>query len=408
MSDPSSIIVVGAGVVGVHTAWYLQKNGFQVTLIDQNSEAALETSFANGSQLSYGHVEPWASKETYPHILKALFDETSPILFRLRLDLKQWAWVTSFLRQGTTERYQYNLKRLLSLAMRSRSAHINLEQSLQINFAQQNKGIIHLYSSNEAYQRGLHHAQVVNDLGYERYPLDLNALNIIEPTLQFSPLSFSGATYCPNDSSGDAKVWTQSLCQHFMSLGGHFLNNASVSSLWYSNQRCQGVILNNQQQLPASRVVLCTGVMTQQLIKPLGISVSIYPVKGYSITLPIINKSVIPQVSLTDDQGKIVISRLGDYLRVAGTAEFIGWDHSLNQQRVNALVKRTKQFFPTGLDFNEINPWTGLRPVTPSGYPYIGASPITGLYFNTGHGTLGWTLSAGSAELLVEQILQET
>ncbi|MCC6068420.1 D-amino acid dehydrogenase [Ferrovum sp. PN-J185] len=408
MSEPSSIIVVGAGVVGVHTAWYLQKNGFQVTLIDQNNDSALDTSFANGSQLSYGHVEPWASKETYPHIIKALFDETSPILFRLRFDFKQWAWILSFLREGTSQRYQYNLKRLLSLAVRSRLAHLNLQQSLHIDYAEQNKGIIHLYSSNDAFQRGIHHAQVVNELGYQRYPVDRVTLNSIEPTLQYSPLSFSGATYCPNDASGDAKVWTQALCRDFISLGGRFLNNTPISSLWHNNRRCQGVIVNNQEHIAAQRVVLCTGVMTPKLIKPLGISVSIYPVKGYSITLPIIDKSIIPQVSLTDDQGKIVISRLGDYLRVAGTAEFVGWDRSLNPQRIEALVKRTREFFPTGLDFNHINPWTGLRPVTPSGYPYIGASPIAGLYFNTGHGTLGWTLSAGSAELLVEQIMQET
>lgn len=394
-------------MVGVHSAWFLQNAGFEVTLVDQHSESAQETSFANGSQLSYGHVEPWASKETYPQILRALWDERSPILFRLRADLAQWRWALAFLREGTATRYQHNLKQLLTLALRSRRAHLRLQEALRIDYKEQNKGIIHLYATEEAYQRGIHHAQVVNDLGYPRYPLTRDELFRLEPSLQHALTPIVGATYCPEDASGDAKVWTQALCHDFLAKGGTFLKAKRVHSLWHSEGRVKGIVFDNQEKLEGQRVILCSGVMTPSLVKPLGLSIPIYPVKGYSITLPITDPSVINEVSLTDDQGKIVLSRLGDTLRVAGTAEFIGWDLTLNQQRVDFLVERTKAIFPKGLDFRELNAWTGLRPVTPSGYPFIGQSSLSGLYFNTGHGTLGWTLSAGSAEQLTEDILRE-
>ncbi|HQT80778.1 MAG: FAD-dependent oxidoreductase [Ferrovum sp. 37-45-19] len=407
MSRTSSIIVVGAGIVGVHTAWYLQQAGFTVTLVDHNTAPAQETSFANGSQLSYGHVEPWASKDTYPQIFRALWDETSPILFRLRWDLAQWRWAFSFLREGTTQRYHHNLKQLLKLAMRSREAHLELQQTLHIDYAEQNKGIIHLYATQEAYRLGIHHAEVINDLGYARYPLSVSELFHLEPALEHSPTPIFGATYCPQDASGDARAWAQALCQDFITKGGKFLTQSTVQSFVRGRGRIQGIVLENQEQLEAGRVILCTGIRTISLIKPLGLSVSIYPVKGYSITLPITDPSVIPHISLTDDQGKIVMSRLGNYLRVAGTAEFIGWDDTLNNKRVDSLVRRCQAYFPKGLDFSQLNAWTGLRPVTPSGYPYIGESKLPGLYFNTGHGTLGWTLSAGSAKIITEQILRE-
>jgi D-amino-acid dehydrogenase len=397
------VVVLGSGIVGTASAWYLHKAGHEVTVIDRQPEAARETSHANGGQVSAGHVEPWASPSTLPQLAKWAFQEDAPMLFRLRADLEQWRWSLQFLLECFPSRSRDNLRQLLQLGVYSRAALIQLREETGIAYHALSRGILNLYPTLADWDRGSRAADAVARLGYPRYRVTLEEALSIEPALSASRGHWVGATYTPQDESGDARQFTVALARLCESRGVQFRFNRTVQGISVGKGQVKGVMLQGSPvPLEADAVVVALGSFSASLLRPLGIRIPVYPVKGYSATIPITEPSAAPDVSVTDDACKMVFTRLGDQLRVAGTAEFAGFNLSLNPARCEALVRRARVLFPDAADYSQATFWAGLRPSTPSNRPLIGRTPIRNLYLNTGHGTLGWTLGCGSGQALAD------
>ena len=395
------VVVLGAGILGVSSAWYLREAGHQVTVIERQAEAAMETSFANGGQLSAGHVEPWASPETFPQLLKWGFREDAPLLFRLRADPQQWLWILRFLRECWPQRSHRNLLALLNLGLYSRAAQMALHKQTGIAYQAQDRGILNLYPTFADWNRGCRAAALITRHGYPRTRVSQAEALVLEPALEASRSLWVGATYTPGDGSGDAKVWTQALARLCEAHDVSFRFNQTVQGLATDGRRITGIALAGQTALlEADAVVVALGSYSAPLLRPLGLNIPVYPVKGYSATVPILDPAAVPQVSITDDAHKMVFTRLGDAFRIAGTAEFNGYDTSLNTARCNALLARAQSLFPGAADYTRPTFWTGLRPATPSNLPLIGRTRMANLFLNTGHGTLGWTTGCGSGKAL--------
>lgn len=399
-------IVLGAGVTGVTSAWFLQKQGFDVTVVDRQPAAGMETSFANGGQISVSHAEPWANPGAPKKVLKWLMKEDAPLLFRLRADVRQWRWGMQFLRECSPERTRHNIIQMLNLGTYSRSTLQALRAETGIEYSCLTKGILHFYTNPQEFDEALEPAQLMREYGCDRQVIDANEAVRLEPALAHVKNKIAGATYTQADESGDAHVFTQNLSKLCASKGVAFQYNTTILGFDVAGGQISGVRVrdgNGQVQvLKADKYLLCMGSYSPMLVKDLGVDLLIYPAKGYSATLHIEDPSKAPQVSLTDDEYKLVFSRLGDQLRIAGTAELNGYSTSLNDVRCKAITRRVMELFPGVANPNKAVYWTGLRPATPSNVPYIGLSKIPNLYLNTGHGTLGWTHSCGSAMAIAD------
>lgn len=405
------ILVLGAGVVGVTSAWYLAQDGHDVTVLDRQPAAAMETSFANGGQISVGHCEPWANPQAPRQVLEWLGREDAPLLFRLRADPHQWLWGLRFLIECLPARTTRNTVRILHLALFSRECLLALRTATGIEYEQLSKGILEIYDDAQEFAAAKESAERVSAAGYPREPKSPQGCCAVEPALAGAKMQLVGGIYTPGDESGDAHRFTQNLAALAAAQGVSFRYGVSVESLVREGDRLRSVRVVNQagrkEVLSADAYVLALGSYSPLLLRPLGVHLAVYPTKGYSATLPIIKSETAPQVSLTDMSHKIVFSRLGERLRVAGTAELTGYDLSLNAVRCAALGRRARELFPEALAHEQVEYWTGLRPATPSNVPYIERSALGNLYLNTGHGTLGWTLACGSAKRLAQIIAGE-
>jgi D-amino-acid dehydrogenase len=398
------VLVLGAGVVGITSAWYLRQQGFEVTVVDRQAAAGLETSFANGGQISVSHAEPWANPAAPAKILKWLWREDAPLLFRLRADRQQWLWGLNFLRECTAERTRHNITQMVRLGTYSRQCLQDLRAHTGIEYDCLTRGILHFYTNPHEFDAALAPAQIMRELGCERRVIDATEAVRLEPALARIQDQIVGATYTDADESGDAHRFTQHLAALCAQAGVQFLYAHQIERLEMHDWQITGVKVKDAHGQPhtlkADRYVLCLGSYSPLLTRPLGMNLLIYPAKGYSATYPIIAPAAAPQVSMTDDEFKLVFSRLGNRLRVAGTAEMNGYNTELNLVRCEAITRRVLQICPDAVDVSGVQYWTGLRPATPSNVPYIGQSPIKNLYLNTGHGTLGWTHSCGSGQAL--------
>lgn len=399
------VTVLGAGVVGVTSAWYLAADGHEVTVIERQPLPAQETSFANGGQISVSHAEPWANPHTPLKALKWMGREDAPLLWRWRADPAQWAWGLRFLRECTTARARANVGAIVGLGLASRSALQSLRQELALEYDHLERGILHFYTDRSEFEHALPQAALMRAHGCERVPKTAAECLAIEPTLAGSVVPVVGGTYTVSDESGDARRFTESLAQHAAARGVRFRYDETVTALLREGDRVTGARLASGEQIRADMTVLALGSYSPLLLRPLGVRLPVYPAKGYSATLALPEGAAAPTVSLTDDGCKIVISRLGQSLRVAGTAEFNGYDTSLNAARCVALLRRICEIFPALATVTQVEYWAGLRPATPSNVPLIGdmaGAGLPGLWVNTGHGTLGWTLACGSARLLAD------
>ncbi|MBI4997036.1 MAG: D-amino acid dehydrogenase [Rhodocyclales bacterium] len=397
------ILVLGGGLVGVASAWYLSEDGHEVTVVDRQPGVALETSFANGGQISTSHAEPWANPETPWKALQWLGREDSPLLWRLRADPAQLAWGLRFLRECTPGRTRANIVAILRIALYSRALLKSLRPALGLQYDQQERGILHFYTDEAEFAHAMPQAALMRDYGCERLVKTASECLAIEPALAGSTVPIVGGTFTAGDESGDAHSFTQGLADRAAARGVAFRLGSSVAALAQAGGRVTGVRLANGETLTADAYVVALGSYSPLLLKPLGLGVPVYPAKGYSATFALPGGSVAPTVSLTDDGHKIVFSRLGERLRVAGTAEFTGYDTSLNDVRCQALVRRTRAIFPQ-LRTDQVEFWAGLRPATPSNVPLIGGTRLANLYLNTGHGTLGWTMACGTGKLLADLV----
>jgi len=406
------VVVLGAGIIGVSTAWYLLEQGHEVIVVDRQKDAALETSFANGAQISVSFCEPWANAGAPFKVAKWLLRDDSPLLFRPKLDPKQWIWGLSFLTQCTTAAFERNVEQLVQLGRYSHASHKVLAAKTGIEFERLERGILHFFSSQADFEAGAAGAEVMRRHGVDRRVLNREEVLKVEPALAAFGAHIHGGTFTPSDESGDAKVFTQKLAQLCQQRGAQFLWEHDVLALSRQGDAIDQVQIASllsgaKQDLKADAFVAAMGSYTPALVKPLGEFLNIYPAKGYSATLKLKKPEAASVVSLLDDTRKIAISRLGDSIRIAGTAELVGFDTHLNSPtakvRCDALVRRYEELFPGVADLSERNYWTGLRPSTPTNIPYIGRSrKASNLWINAGHGTLGWTHGAGSGLALAE------
>lgn len=399
------ILVLGAGVVGVAAAWYLAEAGHEVTVVDRKAAPGLETSYANGGQISVSHAEPWANPTAPFKVLRWLGREDSPLLWRLRADPAQWAWGLRFLAECWTWRTRNNIRAIVDLALESRNRLASLRAGLNLDYDCLTRGILHVYSDTTEFEHALPQAALMREFGCERVPKTPAECLAIEPALVDSRLPIVGGTYTAADESGDAHKFTCELARHCVLRGVSFVHGAELRGLLAASGRIAGVRLADGAALGADAFVVALGSYSPLLLRPLGLHLPLVPAKGYSVTLPLREGAMAPTVSITDDGAKIVLSRLGQRLRVAGTAEFAGYDTSINQQRCETIARRALEWFPGVGGTEEMEFWAGLRPATPGNVPFIGrVAGYENLYLNTGHGTLGWTMACGSGKLLADLV----
>ena len=402
-----NILVLGAGVVGTTTAWYLKQAGHTVTVIDRQPIAGNETSFANGGQISVSHAEPWANPHVFAHLMRWLGREDAPLLWRWRADLAQWLWGLRFLPECLPGRTRRNVEAIVNLALYSRGCLQALRAETGLHYDHLERGILHLYTDPAEYAQAAAAASLMRSFGLDREPVDVDRCLEIEPALRDARAYLVGGDYTPSDESGDAHRFTRALAERAQAAGVDFRFGLTVDRIAPAGRRIAGVVVrgaDSEELLTADAYVVALGAYSPMLLNPLGVRVPVYPAKGYSATLTLAEGTLAPQVSLTDDGRKIVFSRLGNRLRVAGTAEFNGYNLELNPVRCEALMARTRELFPHLEYVGEPAFWCGLRPATPSNVPCIGASRYDNLWLNTGHGTLGWTMACGSGAALADLI----
>jgi D-amino-acid dehydrogenase len=413
MQNPSAsfdALVLGAGVVGINSAYWLARAGKSVCVIDRQPAAGLETSFANGGQVSVSHAEPWANPSAPLKIMRWLFDSNAPLLFRPRMDIHQWLWIARFMVDCLPHRADRHTTEIVKLATASRTLLRQIREREKLDYDQRTLGILHFYRDNREFEAAIRVAELMRNHGCDRRVITRDEILQIEPAFSDRRDAIVGATYTADDESGDAKKYTQALAEVCARMGVTFLYSSDVVAL--DADRTAGRIDSIQVRSPAGYrtingrdIVVSLGCHSAPFLRRYGVSLSIYPAKGYSITIPVDAGNQAPFVSLTDDQYKLVYSRLGERLRIAGTAELSGYGLELNRARCQAILDNVRNLFPRAGDFDKAAFWTGLRPTTPSNLPYLGRTrAYRNLWLNTGHGTLGWTLGAGSGKKISDMI----
>ncbi|MGE5616138.1 MAG: D-amino acid dehydrogenase [Bacillota bacterium] len=401
------VLILGAGVIGTTTAWYATQAGLEAIVVARREGPSLETSFANGGQVSAGHSEPWANPQAPAKIFKWLWRDDSPLLFRAKLDPAQWEWGARFLLECLESRTRRNIEQLTRLSLYSRDTLRRLRADTGIRYDEVTRGILHFFTDARDFERAVESAALMRSHGLERDAKSVDEAIAIEPALESARDRIVGATYTASDESGDAHLFTRNLAALAESRGASFRYNQAVLRLRLEGDRIAGVDVRSSEGehvLKADAYVVAMGSFSPLLTRPAGIDLPVYPAKGYSATIEVADPAKAPTVSLTDEASKIVMSRLGRRLRVAGTAELAGYSTTLNPVRCEALVRRARELFPGACHYDRATFWTGLRPSTPSNVPLIGGTRYANLYLNTGHGTLGWTLACGSGQALADII----
>ena len=401
------IAILGAGVVGTASAWYLARAGHEVVVVERQPVAGNETSFANGGQISVSHAEPWANPHVLPRIARWLGREDAPLLWRWRADPAQLAWGLRFLAECLPGRTRRNVAAIVAMALHSRARLQALRTELALEYDQLERGILHIYTDADEYAAAKKATQLMRNFGLDREAVDADRCVEIEPALAQVRNRLVGGDYTPSDESGDAHKFTRELARHAMAAGVEFRFDTRIERLAVAGGKVAGVVLDNREGgalLTADAYVVALGSYSPGMLRTLGLRLPVYPAKGYSATLELAEGAVAPMVSLTDDERKLVFSRLGNRLRIAGTAEFNGFNLDLNPVRCEALMQRTRELFPQLSTVGEPQFWCGLRPATPSNVPLIGRTRYPNLWLNTGHGTLGWTMACGSGAALAELI----
>ena len=396
------VLVLGAGLIGTATAWYLSLQGHEVTVVDRREGAGLETSFANGGQISVCHAEPWANPDAPAKILKWLWRDDSPLLFRLRMDPAQWLWGARFLWECQPGRTRENMRTIVNLALYSRTSLQELRAQTGIQYDALTRGILHYYTERREFDRAVQASSLMRDYGLDREVKTTAEALQIEPALAPARDQIVGATYTATDESGDAHRFTRELARMAAERGVRFLYGHAIEGIATAGDEVVGVKSGTVPNFTADAYVVALGSYSPLLTGPIGVYIPVYPAKGYSASIPVTRPDLAPTVSLTDDSAKLVFSRLGNRLRVAGTAELAGYNTELNAVRCEALIRRTREMFPEALAYDAATFWTGLRPLTPSNVPIIGPTRYRNLYLNTGHGTLGWTMACGSGRALAD------
>ena len=397
------IAVLGGGVIGVTSAWYLRQAGHEVTVLDRQHATGLETSFANAGQVSPGMSAPWAGPDTPRKAISWLLMRHSPLVVWPLLDPAFLRWVTAFLGNCNAAAYARNKGRMVRLAEYSRDKLADLRRDTGIGYDDRQRGLLQLFRTQTQADHVGDDTDVLDSLGVPYQVVDRAGCVAHEPGLAAVADKFVGGLILPGDETGDAHIFTQRLAALAEAAGVVFRTGVTVQSLLIEGGQVGGV-QTDAGVVTADAYIMALGSYSPILLRPAGISLNVYPVKGYSITLPVVDDAAAPASTVMDETFKVAITRLGDRIRVGGTAELAGYSTRLRTARRDTLVHSVTDLFPRGGDLAQATFWTGLRPMTPDGSPVIGPTKFDNLWLNTGHGTLGWTMACGSGALLADLV----
>ena len=397
------VLVLGSGVIGVTSAWYLRQAGHEVTVVERQPAPGMETSHANGGQVSWGAGTPWAAPGIPFKAIKWMFHRHSPLVFSPRFDSAMWSWLFNMLANCTSARYAVNRERMLRLSRYSHECLVALRHETKIIYDEHLTGVLELFRTEREFGEAGKDIAMLRKWGIECQLLDRAGCLVQEPALHASRNNIVGGLHFPGDESGDCFQFTQSLANLAIAKGVVFSFNTRLERLEKNGDRLTRVI-TDKGEMTADAYVLACGSYTPLLLRPLGLRLPVYPVKGYSVTLPLTDTAAAPGGSVTDATYKVVITRLGDKLRAAGTAELAGYDLSLRPSRLATISHVLGDLFPGATNPAKAQYWCGLRPMTPDNPPVLGPTPYKNLYLNTGHGTLGWTMACGSGKLIANLV----
>lgn len=394
-----NILVLGSGLLGVSTAYELGKRGFAVTVLDRQAESAAEASYANGAQLSYSHAEPWATPGVVPKLPKWILDPNSPLVIN-HVDWDMIKWGLKFLRNCTQTRADINCANILRLGLYSKTQFTRIRSETGIQFDHNTRGILHLFDNEKTFDSAKRHNDFQRKFGGEERPLTKNEVLELEPTLAHTPRIIVGGMHAFRDESGDAYLYCRELAKIAAErYGVKFQYGVSIKKLIAENNRIAAVS-TDQGDIAADGFIMALGCHSPRHLHNIGINIPVYPMKGYSVTIEA--DAYCPALSVTDTPYKVVHTRIGNRLRIAGTAEFAGYNDRMSERRIKPIMRAAKSLFPKINWDQELRKWACLRPSTPDGPPILGRSPYPNLFLNTGHGTLGWTQAAGSASIVAD------
>ena len=395
------VLILGSGVVGTASAYYLARAGFEVVVVDRQNGVALETSFGNAGQISPGYASPWAAPGIPLKAMKWLLQRHAPLAIKPTASLDQYLWMAQMLRNCNAARYAVNKERMVRLAEYSRDCIDELRAETGLTYEGRQLGTTQLFRSQAQVDAAAQDIAVLERAGVPYEVLDRAGIARVEPALAAVADKLAGGLRLPNDQTGDCFLFTNRLAEMARQLGVEFRFGQTIERLESDGERLTGVRIDGKLER-ADHYVLALGSYSPQLLKPLGIKAPIYPLKGYSLTVPITNASMAPTSTILDETYKVAITRFDNRIRVGGMAEIAGFDLSLNPRRRETLELVTRDLYPQGGDLPRAEFWTGLRPATPDGTPIVGATRYRNLFLNTGHGTLGWTMACGSGRLLAD------
>lgn len=398
------IVILGAGVIGTTSAYYLKKAGHDVTVIDRQPNVALETSFANAGQISPGYASPWAAPGIPLKAFKWMFQQHSPLAIKLTGDMYQYQWMVRMLAECNINRYQINKERMVRISEYSRDCLDTLRAETGIHFDERQLGTLQLFRTQQQLDVAGKDTEVLKQEGVPFELLDHAGVVGIEPALANATVDFVGGLRLPNDQTGDCQKFTTELAELAAKQGVNFIFNTHIDRIERNADQIHAVVLKDGSKITGDAYVMALGSYSHEMLKQLEIDAPVYPLKGYSITTDIIDPKLSPVSTILDETYKIALTRFDDRIRVGGMAEINGFDHSLNSNREGTLLMVLNQLFPGAGNVDDAHFWTGLRPATPDGTPIVGKTKYKNLYTNTGHGTLGWTMCCGSAQLLADII----
>jgi D-amino-acid dehydrogenase len=393
-------IVLGAGIVGVTSAYQLVRAGHEVTVIDRQPGPALETSFANAGEVSFGYCSPWAAPGIPAKAVRWLFMKHAPLILRPRVDAAMLSWLVKMLSNCTSTRYAINKSRMLRLADYSRISLAALREETSIAYDERMQGTLQLFREQAQLDSCAKDVKALTADGVPYEVLDRDGCIRVEPALSESRHKIVGGLLTPKDETGDCFKFATALAEIAKDMGARFAYDTNIEGLDIESGRVRGVV-TARETLSADAVIVALGSFSPLFLRRYGVKLPVYPVKGYSLTIPITDSSRAPESTVMDETYKIAITRLGDRIRVGGMAEISGYTNDLALARRRTLEYSVSDLFPGG-DATKGSFWSGLRPMTPDGTPIIGPTKLPGLYLNTGHGTLGWTMSSGSARLIAD------
>ncbi len=395
------IAVLGAGLAGITAAWALRRDGHDIVVIDRQLHPASETSFANAGLISPGHAFAWASPKVPGILLRSLYRGDQAFRLKPKLDLAMWRWMVKFLGECTAEKARRNTLRKHRLCLYGQQSLSSMALEAGISYHATNRGLLYLYRTPQSLERGIANLEILAELGQKQEILDRAAVVRLEPALSSARDNFVGAVYCPTDGSGDAHVFTRSLADRMVALGVRFRLGEAIERIETVGSKVSS-IKTAKGRVEADAYVVALGAYAPIILKPLKYRLPIYPVKGYSLTFPIIDPSAAPVLGGVDEDNLVAFSRLGDKLRLTATAEFSGYDTRHQPSDFSTMIRTGSQLFPGAAAWDQPNYWSCLRPMTPQGQPILGKGHHDNLWLCAGHGHMGWTMAAGTARILAD------